>query len=87
MSNSSTPWPPASVSTDISSESRAGSLIACVVVTLLLSGAAVGARFYTRGRIQHVLAREDWTILVAWVEHPVHPLAPARSNSTQVKRC
>jgi len=72
MSNSSITWavgPP----DGNPYETRSGLVIACYVVTLLLSGAAVGARFYTRGRIQHVLGREDWTILVAWVGHPPVP--------------
>ena len=51
-------------------ESRTELMIACVVVAVLVSGAAVGARFYTRGRIQRVLGYEDWTFFAAWVRQP-----------------
>ena len=47
--------------------SMGGSLIACAVVCWVICGIGVGARFYARGRIQHVLAREDWCVLAAWV--------------------
>jgi len=72
MSNSSDLWAAGPPSGN-PYETRSGSLIACYVVTLLIAGAAVGARLYTRGRIQHVLGSEDWTVLVAWVGHPSPP--------------
>lgn len=70
MPNASTGWPAGAAPDGHPYETRAGSVIACYAVTLVLSGVAVGARFYTRGRIQHVLGREDWAILAAWVRHP-----------------
>ncbi|KAK3902978.1 hypothetical protein C8A05DRAFT_33292 [Staphylotrichum tortipilum] len=40
-------------------------IVACAVLTLLISTLFVGLRFYTRGRVNHVLNASDWCILPA----------------------
>lgn len=45
-------------------------IIACSVLTLLISSVFVGLRFYTRGRVNHVLNASDWCILPALVSSP-----------------
>lgn len=50
-----------------SGDSLAAPIIATVVVTTVLAALAVVARFYTRVRILHVFAVEDWMILIALV--------------------
>ncbi|KAH6650401.1 hypothetical protein F5144DRAFT_588884 [Chaetomium tenue] len=40
-------------------------IIACSVITLLISTVFVGLRFYTRGWVNHVLGAADWCILPA----------------------
>lgn len=47
------------------------SVIACAVVSLVVSAMAVVARFYTRIVIVRVLAAEDWFVLAAWVRTSV----------------
>lgn len=42
-------------------------IIVCSVITALIGTIFVGLRFYARGVIMHVLALEDWLILVAQV--------------------
>ncbi|CAI4214399.1 unnamed protein product [Parascedosporium putredinis] len=48
-------------------DSLSGSIIACAVVSFVVSGLMVGLRFYSRGVVTRVLGREDWCILVAWL--------------------
>lgn len=62
--------------------SMAGSLIACAVLCWVICGVGVGARFYARGRIQNVLAREDWCVLAAWVRGPFLLLSLSLSLSS-----
>ncbi|KAK3344509.1 hypothetical protein B0T25DRAFT_487390 [Lasiosphaeria hispida] len=47
--------------------SLAGSVIACAISCWVICGVAVCARFYARGKIQHVLGPEDWCVLVAYL--------------------
>ena len=51
----------------LSSQNLGPTVVACAVTTTLLAGAAVAARFYTRGRILRVLGTEDWLILTSFV--------------------
>ena len=51
-----------------------GTVIACAIVSLVVSGIALGLRFYSRGVITRVLGREDWCILIAWVNLPPAPM-------------
>lgn len=44
-------------------------VIACAVVCLAISTAAVAARFYTRSVIVRAVAAEDWFALAALVRH------------------
>src|SRR3569833_2559768 len=70
--SNSTPGPPGfgPGAPALDTTSMAGSLIACAVLCWVICGVGVGARFYARGRIQNVLAREDWCVLAAWVRGP-----------------
>ncbi|KAK1760319.1 hypothetical protein QBC47DRAFT_3618 [Echria macrotheca] len=47
--------------------SRSGSIVACAILTWVICGLAVSARFYARGKIQNVLGKEDWCVLVAYL--------------------
>jgi hypothetical protein len=42
-------------------------IIACAVITFLIASTFVVLRFYTRGRVNHVLGASDWCILPALV--------------------
>lgn len=42
-------------------------IIACAVVTAVISSVFVGLRFYTRGHLLHVLGWDDWLLLLAQV--------------------
>lgn len=57
-------------------DSLSGSIIACAVVSFVVSGLMVGLRFYSRGVVTRVLGREDWCVLVAWVRTEL-PLSPS----------
>jgi hypothetical protein len=54
--------PPAESSVDLPA-----TVLACAILSLLISGLAVAARFYTRGRLRKILGSEDWCILCAWL--------------------
>lgn len=47
------------------SESRQGNIIACAVLTWLISALAVASRLYLRGRLMKLLGPEDWVIVAA----------------------
>lgn len=47
------------------SESRQGNIIACAVLTWLISAVVVASRFYLRGNLMKLLGPEDWVILAA----------------------
>lgn len=47
------------------SESRQGSIIACAVLTWLISVVVVASRMYLRGRLMKLIGPEDWVILAA----------------------
>ncbi|KAK1749929.1 hypothetical protein QBC47DRAFT_395237 [Echria macrotheca] len=53
--------------TSSNTENKSGSIIACAFSTWAICGIAVAARFYARGKIQHVLGKEDWCVLVAYL--------------------
>jgi len=42
-------------------------IAACAIITLLIATVFVALRFYTRGRVNHVLSASDWCILPALV--------------------
>ena len=44
-----------------------GTVLACAVVSVVISGLALAARFYSRGHLKRLLGPEDWCCLVAWV--------------------
>lgn len=45
------------------SESRQGNIIACAVLTWLISALVVASRMYLRGSLMKLLGSEDWVIL------------------------
>ncbi|KAL2279884.1 hypothetical protein FJTKL_13047 [Diaporthe vaccinii] len=47
------------------SESRQGNIIACAVLTWLISALVVASRMYLRGSLMKLLGPEDWVILAA----------------------
>lgn len=47
------------------SESRQGNIIACAVLTWLISAVVVASRFYLRGNLMKLIGPEDWVILAA----------------------
>lgn len=47
------------------SESRQGNIIACAVLTWMISVLVVASRFYLRGHLVKLLGPEDWVILAA----------------------
>lgn len=51
----------------LATQSLVPEVITCAVLTTLVAGAAVAARFYARWRILDVVGTEDWLIFVAFV--------------------
>ncbi|KAG6355933.1 hypothetical protein INS49_015317 [Diaporthe citri] len=47
------------------SESRQGNIIACAILTWLISAVVVASRMYLRGSLMKLLGPEDWVILAA----------------------
>lgn len=47
------------------SESRQGNIIACAVLTWVISAFVVASRLYLRGHLMKLLGPEDWVILAA----------------------
>ncbi|KAJ4388916.1 hypothetical protein N0V93_006378 [Gnomoniopsis smithogilvyi] len=44
-----------------------GHVLACAIATWTIAALFVSLRFYLRGRLMHVLGREDWTILISLI--------------------
>ncbi|KAK4183398.1 hypothetical protein QBC35DRAFT_114423 [Podospora australis] len=60
--NWTSPWGP--IPTD-AGRSLQPDIIACAIITWLISLGFVGLRFYTRGRLNNVLSASDWCIIPA----------------------
>ncbi|KAL2129709.1 hypothetical protein VTI74DRAFT_7408 [Chaetomium olivicolor] len=60
--NSTIPWPP--ILPD-ASRSLQADIVACAVIAFMIALSFVALRFYTRGRVNHVLGASDWCILPA----------------------